>query len=254
MDSLVFPDPSDCRACLDPRARKERTEMSEPWAHRDLLAPEDLRVTVELMVPKDLLVVWVPQEAMEKKERPVKRATQVHLESLAQGAPGEKWARRVKPDLREPPDQPGDVDLVATMDPRVTLDPLDSLETRAHPESLVLADWMVWEETKEMTESPVSRVLLVHLERLESQGHLVNGGQWDPQDKLASKVIRDPREKPEPRALWARLDRWDPRDLLGRPVLKACVVFLALLVNKVCLVLLVKTALQDLWVLPVCPA
>lgn len=102
-----------------------------------------------------------------------------------------------------------------------------------------------------MMESPVSLVPLVHLGKLEYQAHLVNGDPWGQQDIRADKEKKDPRENLEPRDLWVKPDPSDPRDPLAKPVLKDCVVSPGLLGNKDCLVLPVKTALQDPWDLPV---
>lgn len=100
--------------------------------------------------------------------------------------------------------------------------------------------------TKETTERPDNQALQVHLVRLEYQDLRVKGDLLDKQVRRANKEKKDPREKLEPRGLMGKLDLWDLRGPLGSPVLRDCVEFLALLVSKGYLELLVKTAPLDL--------
>lgn len=93
---------------------------------------------------------------------------------------------------------------------------------------------------------PDNQALQVHLVRLEYQDLRVKGDLLEKQVRRANKEKKDPREKLEPRGLMGKLDLWDLRGPLGRTVLRDCVEFLALLVSKGYLVLLVKTAPLDL--------
>ncbi|XP_064847909.1 uncharacterized protein LOC135558086 [Oncorhynchus masou masou] len=191
--------------------------------HLVLQVPEVPRVLVELTVPKALLVEWVLWEVMEKRERAVKPATRDHLESPVEEAPEERQGRRESQDHLELPDLQGPVDLEETMAPKATPDPLASLETLVPLESLELVDWMAWLETREMTETVVSQVHLVLLEKLDLQDHPARGDPLDQPVLREDKERRVLRVRLEPRGLMVKLDLLDPRGPLGSLGLTACV-------------------------------
>lgn len=98
-----------------------------------------------------------------------------------------------------------------------------------------------------MTERPVNLALRVHLVKLEYQDLLAKGDLLDERVKRADKEKKDPRERLEQRDRLEKPDLWDLRVPLESLALRVYVESPALLVSKVSLVPLVKTALLDLW-------
>lgn len=245
-DSPVYRDPLVCKGCPVLLVRRERTEMWDRWVHMVLLAPEVLRVQAEPVVLKVLLVVSVQWAVLVRREKMVKLATQDHPESLVSEDPEERLGRREKPAHLELLDPLVPADPLETTVPRATPVLLASQETMVPLESLVRLVLTVYQATKETMERLGNRALQVRLVRLEYQDLLAKGVLLDQPVQRADKEKRDQREKVVPRGLLAKLDRWDLRGLLESLVLRDCVEFLVLSVNKDCLVLLVKTALLDL--------
>lgn len=174
-DSPASQDPSDCRVCLDPPARRERTETSEPWVHLVLLDPEVLRVLAAPAVHKVHQGVLVQREQSVRREKMVKLETRVQVESLVFQA---SEARRVRREILahlELLDPPVPEDPLEMTVQRVTLVPSASRETQVHLVSLVLLVLMVYPVTKEMMEMLDNLALLVHLGRLEYQDLLAKG-------------------------------------------------------------------------------
>lgn len=200
-DSPVFLDPLGCRGCLDLLVRKERMETSEQWVHLVLLVPEVLKVLVEPVEPKVLLVVSVQWEVSVRREKLERLATQDRLESLVSEAPEERLVRREKPAHQGLLDHPAVADPLEMTVPRVTLVLLASQEILAHLVSLVLLALMVYQVTKEMMERPGNLALQVHPVKLEYQDLPANGDLLDKRVRKANKEKRDPREKPEQRGL-----------------------------------------------------
>lgn len=221
-------------------------EMSEQWVHLVLLAPEVLRVLVEPMELKVLQVVLVQWEALVRREKTARLATQDHRESLVSEAQEERLVRREKPAHQELLDPPVAADPLEMMVPRVTLVLSASQETLVLPVSLVLLVLTVYQVTKEMMEKRVNLALQVHLVRLEYLDLLAKGVLLVKQVRRADKEKRDPREKLEQRGLLGKLDLWDHRGPLESLALRVCVEFLALLVSKDSLVRLEKMDLLDL--------
>lgn len=217
-DSQVYQDPSGCRVCPALLVRRERMETWDQWGELVLLVPEVLRVPADPQELKALLVVSAHPELLEKRERRENLATPAPPESTVSEAVKERLERKERPDPPEPLDPPEDEDLPETTAPKETLAQLDSLETPVPLESPALLVLTVWVATKEMMEKLVSLVLLVHLEKLEYRDLLANG---DPQEKpvrRADKERREPRERPEQKAWSGKLDPWDLRDHLEKPV------------------------------------
>jgi len=241
--SPACPDPSDCRGCPAHQARRERTVTWAPWVLPVPQAPEALRAPVELMVHKDPPVVLVLREATERREKMARLATPDHLASPEPEASEERTARRENQDRREQPGPPEHEDQAEMTVPRVTLALSASPETLAPLVNPVPVALMDYQETKEMMETPVRLVPLVHPERQECPVLLANGAPLDKQGRREDKVKRDPRARAEQRGLWVRPDLLDCRGLLGSPVQRGFAASPAQLVNKDFLVPLVKTAL-----------
>lgn len=70
---------------------------------------------------------------------------------------------------------------------------LASPEIQVPLENLVLLDWMVWQETREMTEKQVNLAPLVHQVKLVGQGLQAKGGPQGLQGNRESKEKRDQR-------------------------------------------------------------
>lgn len=200
-DSPAFLDPSGCRGCLDLLVRKERMETSAQWVHLVLLAPEVLKVLVEPVEPKVLLVVSVQWEVSVRREKLERLATLDRLESLVSEVAEERLGRREKPVHPGLPDHLAAADPLEMMVPRVTLVLLASPETLAPLVSLVLVALMVYQVTKEMMERLGNLALQVHPVKLEYQDLLANGDLLDKQVRKANKERKDPREKLEQRGL-----------------------------------------------------
>lgn len=153
-----------------------------------------------------------------KRERLVNLATPARLERPVLEALKVRLERRERLALREQQDPLEDEDRPEMTARKETLARLDSLETLVplvSPASLVL---MVCPVIREMMEKLDSLVLLVRPEKLEYRDLLANGEPLEKPDRRADKERKEPRVKPELRALWVKLDQWDLRDLLEKPV------------------------------------
>ncbi|KAG7229043.1 hypothetical protein INR49_013162 [Caranx melampygus] len=236
-----LPGPIGLQGLPGPPGEKGENGDVGPMVIRIVFTYNPVRVHLVLLAPE---VLRAPAEPAEKPER---LETQDHLENLVLVAPEERRVRREKLAHQELLDPPVVVDPLEMMVPRVTLVLSGSQETLVPLVSLVLLVLMVYQATKEMTERPVNLALRVHLVKLEYQDLLAKGDLLDERVKRADKEKRDPRERLEQRDLLGKPDPWDLRAPLESLVLRVCVESLALLVSKVSLVPLVKTALLDLW-------
>lgn len=193
-------------------------ETSDRWVEPVLLVPEVLRVPAEPLELKALPEESVHLEGLEKRERLVNLATPARLESPALEALKERSERRERLAPREQQDPPEDEDRPEMMARKETLARLDSLETLVPLVSPALLVLMVCPATREMMEKLDSLVLLVRPEKLEYRDLLANGDPLEKPDQRADKERKEPRARPELRALSVKLDPWDLRDLLEKPV------------------------------------
>lgn len=139
-DSLGPPARLDCRACLDPRARKERPETLDKWDPPDLLAPEDHPVPLELTGRRDPLVASETLALWERRETQGRLASLVFKEKSVHRAPGESAERRerlVRLVQLDPLDQRDPLEMTVL---KAALVRVASLVTQDLPESLVQLD------------------------------------------------------------------------------------------------------------------
>lgn len=195
-------------------------ETWDRWVAPVPPVPEVHRVPAEPLELKALPVVSVHLEELAKRERLVNLATPAPLESPVLEAVKVRLERRARPGPREPPDLQEDEDQPEMTAPKETLARLDSQETPVPLVSPALVVLMVCPVTKETTEKPVSLVLLVHPVRLEYRDLLANGDLLEKPDWRAGKERREPRARRELKESLVKLDQWDLRDLLEKPVLK----------------------------------
>lgn len=244
--------PSDSRACLDPRVRKEKLETLVRWAHPVPPAPEAPPDPQEPMAPRGPLEASETPALWERRVTQVRQENQDFRENLDHQVPGESEERRESrallvlvdlPVLKAPPE---------TMAPKEAQVPAVSLVIQALLESPARLVWMVLLEIRETTERPVK---LVHLDPL---GSLVPQVLLEREDPL---VLTDPKEDKERRAsresrAWRVLQgkpvRWAPRGPQASRAPRASGASPVQWENKVFLVPPAQMDLQDLWVLQDC--
>lgn len=244
-----LPGPSDSRAYLAPRERKERPETLVRWAHPVPPAPEAPPDPRELMAPRGPLVGLGTPALWERRVTQVKQENQDFRENLDHQVLEESEERRERrallvlvdlPVLKAPPE---------TMAPKEARVPAVSLVIQAPLEKLVRLAWMDLLEIREMMERLVKLVHLDPLESLVPQVPLEREDLLELTDPKEDKERRAPRESRAWRVHQGRQVQLAPRGPQASRALKASGASLVQWENKVFLVPPAQTDLQDLWVL-----